>query len=178
MFQKHCSVRTMDGETIREGGAIGTRSPYDCFMTMFPFEHLVLTKELTHERLLKSGKNGTSISELLRFFGILMLMTRFEFGNKLDLWSTEHSSKYVPAPCFGKTGMGRDRFVDILKCIRFSRQPDEQGELLSVQWRWSLVQALLMLLTNIERHKLSLLSLYASKNLYHVGTAWVGTGSK
>ena len=82
-------------------------------MAMLPFDHPVQFKNLAHDRLLEHGKKGTSVSEVLRFFGLLMLMTRFELGNKLELWSTEPSSKYIPAPCFGKTGMGGDRFVDI-----------------------------------------------------------------
>ena len=146
-------VRTFDGETIREGGGIGSGSPYDCFMAMFPFNHLVRIRELTHERLLQHGKKGTSVSEILRFFGILVLMTRFEFGNKLDLWRTEPSSKYTAAPCFGRTGMGRDRFVDILRHVRFSWQPDTQGELTSVQWRWALVEEFVdSINSHIEQH--------------------------
>ena len=93
-------VRSFDGETIREGGGIGSRSPYDCFMAMLPFDHLVQIKNITHDRLLEHGKKGTSVSEVLRFFRILMLMTRYEFGNKLELRSTEPSSKYIPTPCF------------------------------------------------------------------------------
>lgn len=43
-------------------------SPYDLFMSMFPFEHLVLVKDLTHERLLQRGMPGTSVAELLPLF--------------------------------------------------------------------------------------------------------------
>lgn len=99
----------------------------------------MLIRDLTHEKLLALGKQGTSVSEILRLFGIMVLITRFEFGKKGDLWKTEPSSKYLPPPCFGKTGMSRDRFNDLLRCIRFSRQPERQGDLSSVKWRWALV---------------------------------------
>ena len=52
------------------------------------------------------------MAKALRFQGVVMLVTRFEFGKRDELWSTM-GSKYMPAVEFGKTVMGRDRFKEI-----------------------------------------------------------------
>ena len=58
---------------------------------------------------------------LIKFFGIIILGTRFEFLSRSDLWSTESVSRFVEAPKFGEmTGMSRNRFDKICRCIRFS----------------------------------------------------------
>jgi hypothetical protein len=37
-----------------------------------------------------------SVGELLRVFGLVVLMTRFKFGKRHDLWKTSQTSKYIP----------------------------------------------------------------------------------
>lgn len=86
----------------------------------FPVGHLQKIQKLTAERLQTEGKSGTTTTAILRFFGVLVLMTRFEFSRKQDLWNTNSDNKYLPAPCFGNTGMSRNCFFDIMHCIRFS----------------------------------------------------------
>ena len=79
--------------------------------------------------------------EVLKFFGILILVTRFEFGKKRDLWKKRSQNPYIPAPNFGdKTSMSRDRFFALLSNIKFSKQPLEQGDMRSTHFRGALVQ--------------------------------------
>ena len=68
-------------------------------------------------------------------------MTSFEFTSWwVSLWSSTAPMKYWPAPHFGLTGMSRNRFDDLFRCIRWSRQPSERPEdLSSEQYRWMLV---------------------------------------
>ena len=53
---------------------------------------------------------------MIKWFGIIILATRFEFGYRASLWSTFYKSKYSSAPYFGITGMNRRRF-DIISFV-------------------------------------------------------------
>ena len=64
------------------------------------------------------------MAEALRFQGGVRLATHFEFGKWDELWSTV-GSKYMPDVKFGKTGMGCDRFKEILSAQRYSKQLTE-----------------------------------------------------
>ena len=82
---------------------------------MFPplqFQDMVRLKNL---ELTTKNTPPTTIGEILKWIGILILATRFEFGHQQSLWSTSTTgtNKYIPAACFGRTGMSRNRF-DIL----------------------------------------------------------------
>ena len=63
-------------------------TPYDFFMWMFPLEHLGLIVNHTNKKLNNRGLPVTSRGEVLRYFGILLLMNRYQFGNRRDLWSS------------------------------------------------------------------------------------------
>jgi Transposase IS4 len=55
----------------------------------------------------------TSSSELLKLFGILILMTKFEFTSRASFWLTMAWSMYQPTPQFGLTGMSKHMFEDL-----------------------------------------------------------------
>ena len=116
--------------------------PFDFFMAVFPSSQLKLMVEETSANLAAKGHPQTTRGEVLKFFGVLLLITRFEFGDRRDLWSTRSSSKYIPAAAFGeKTGMSRDRFELILQQLVWSRQPAERPEGMSHEaYRWMLVE--------------------------------------
>ena len=94
-------------------------SRLDFFMLMFPPNHLLKIFQLTNTQLAKVRQKETNRQEILKFFGILVLMTRFEFGSRASLWSTFAPSKYVPAAHFGKTCMFRPSFYFFFCCIFF-----------------------------------------------------------
>jgi len=145
------SVHTAAGETFREGSDPSKSfSRLDYFLIMFPIKELNHIVALTNENLRhRNGQEGnnnvvlhrpTTAGEILKFFGIVILATRFEFGRRSDLWSTTASSKYVPAPNFGSTGMPRQRFDLLFSTIRFSAQPKTRPEsVTSEQYRWMLI---------------------------------------
>ena len=180
VHKRYWHVRSPSGDYLGADCGGHRFTPYDCFMSMFPNNHLRLIVELTTAALQRIGRAGSSANEILRFFGVLILPTRFEFGSKTSLWNTTRSSKYIPAPEFGRTGMGRDRFFDILRCIRFSYQPPEQGERSSVQYRWMLVQDFV---DAINKHRLAYE--YPSESIcvdesisrwYELGDNWIDIG--
>ena len=104
---------------------------------MFPYEQLKAMVELTNVALQKLNDKATSAGELLKFFGVVLLGTRFEFGKRNSLWSESSQNPFIPAPCFGKTGMSRNRFNLLWSKVEWSYQPAEHtaGQS-SVQYRW------------------------------------------
>jgi hypothetical protein len=126
-------------------------TPFDCFMAMFPKKQLEEMVNATSLELEIYNKGPTSTGEMLKFFGVLILATRFEFGTRASLWNTTSSSKYIPAPCFGKTGMSKNRFDDLWKCLVWSKQPKERPEDMSHEaWRWMLVEGFVK---NFNNHR-------------------------
>jgi hypothetical protein len=70
----------------------------------------------------------------------LILMTRFEFQSRASLWQTAAPSKYIPPAKFGSTGLPRQRFDGLFRCLRFSHQVDVRPpNMPSEDWRWSKV---------------------------------------
>ena len=86
----------------------------DLFLLMYPPDHLIKIINLTNQNLPKIGTYKMTKGTLIKFFGIIILGTRFEFSSRSDLWSTESVSRFVEAPRFGeKTGMSRNMFDEI-----------------------------------------------------------------
>jgi hypothetical protein len=52
---------------------------------MLQYAHLGEIARLTNIRLLQQKRALISVGQLLEFFGILVLMTRFEFGKRHNL---------------------------------------------------------------------------------------------
>ena len=103
---------------------------------LFPPEQLQLIIQLTNNELAMARKNYTTAGEIVKFFGVMLLVTQFEFRSRASLWSNTSTNKYIPAPLFGLTGMPRKRFDDLWMCIRFSDQPRNcPSEMTSEQYR-------------------------------------------
>jgi Transposase IS4 len=104
------SIGTISVETIVEGDDSGSFDPprrlYDYFMAVFLPDHLLRMVRLTNERLITKKRPCMTAAELLKFIGVLILGTRFEFGSRADLWKTEATSRLFNSPAFGReTGM-------------------------------------------------------------------------
>ena len=107
---------------------------------LFPPQQLRLILQLTNNELAMARKNYTTAGEIVKFFGVMLLVTRFEFGSRASLWSNVTTNKHIPAPLFGLTGMPWKRFDDLWMCIRFSDQPcNRPSDMTSEQYRWRLV---------------------------------------
>ncbi len=66
--------------------------------------------------------HSTTPGEILNFFGVLVLMMRFQFGNRAALWKNSGMNKYMPGTIFGRF-ISRHRFETLQRCIRFGRTP-------------------------------------------------------
>jgi hypothetical protein len=124
------SIRNVIGHSHGPGSdSRKSFSRLEYFLLMFPPDQLAAIVTLTSENLLLKSKAPTTPGEVLKFFGVLILVTRFEFSSRSSLWSNTAPSKYQPAPSFGKTGMSRHRFDLLMSAIRFSRQPPVRPDL-------------------------------------------------
>ena len=99
-------VKNLFGEDVYPSSPASlAMSRLDFFLLMFPDDQLTTMLDLTNRELRKKNIADLTIKELLMFFGLLILSTRFEFGSRAELWSSTAPSKYRPAPAFGKCGM-------------------------------------------------------------------------
>ena len=136
------AIRPPIGNPIHERSVPMTTelSRLDFFVMMMPPQQINLMLRETNRQLEKHSFATTTRGELFKFFGLLILATKFEFGNRSSLWRTTADFKYIPAPCFGRTGMSRERFDRLWKCLRFSFQPDMRPETMSSEtYRWMLI---------------------------------------
>lgn len=138
--RKLWSVSNVTGQRISEGQGIGDMSPIDYFYWMFPMSHLGSIERMTNSELAKRGKPLTTISEILRYFGVVLLLSRHEFSSRKDLWSPTNSYKYIPSPNFARI-MASHRFEMLRCCIRYSYCATERDNESSdnSRNRWALV---------------------------------------
>ena len=115
---------------------------------------------------------------MIKWFGIIILATRFEFGDRSSLWSSVFQSKYRSDPAFGKTGMNSHRFDMLWRHVLWSHQPDVRGEGTSHEAHlWKLVEDLVTHLMSIA-HIYSFLPIsYVLMSPYRSGTGRVVIGS-
>jgi hypothetical protein len=133
-----------------------TMSRLDYFLCMFPPQSLLSIVWLTSRHLEILSRPATTKGEILRFFGVVSLATKFEFDDRRSLWATTATSKYIPAPLFGKANPSRNRFDDLWRCIRFSDQPSVRpADMTAEQYRWKLFHSFV---TKLNEHRASTVS--------------------
>lgn len=107
----------------------GKLKAIDFFLTVFPREQLQLMEQETNMALVFDGHPKITGRELLKFFGVLMLIARFEHSERAHLWRSQSRCKCIPASNFGeRTGVSRDRWNAILSHLAWSAQPPEGPE--------------------------------------------------
>jgi len=153
------SVQSPGGGVIQEGGDLlgpgQTRRPYDYFWAMVPMDQLTRMVHLTSSKLEARGMQPTDGGEVLKWVGVTLLATRYEFGARADLWATPARSKYTLAPAFGeRTGMSRRRFDALWSCMTFSHQTGGADDA-SKKRRWQLINDFIV---SINDHRASRVS--------------------
>ena len=102
------AIKTRMGYILGQGGDHqNSNSHLEYFLMLFPPEQLQLILQLTNNELAMARKNHTTTREIVKFFGVMLLVSRFEFGSWASLWSNTSTNKYIPAPLFGLTGCNR-----------------------------------------------------------------------
>lgn len=128
-----------DGKPMKEGDDTDEdRTLLDYFMAVFPPRALRRIIKETNYKLLAEKANTIDVGDILKFFGVMILVSRFEFGRRRDLWKLFSDSPYIPAQMIGETtGMSRNRFEEIWSCLTFSKVPDERpAGMSSAAYRW------------------------------------------
>ncbi len=82
---------------------------------MFPPKQLLAMVQHSNTQLDADTFAKTNTSEILEFFGVIILTTKFELTSRRSLWNTVATSKYWPAPHLGQTGMSKTRFEELFK---------------------------------------------------------------
>ena len=107
-----------------------TMSRLDVFLLMFPPKQLKKMVSYTNKELEKKGGDDLSKSELSKFLGLCILITRFQFSSRRNL-------------CFRLGQLSRMswcRFDQIWSCLRWSHRPQERPDGMShAAYRWVLV---------------------------------------
>ena len=96
---------------------------FEDFQLMYPTEQIELELSLTNENLKRKNWSETTFGELMKFCGIMLLMTMVWFQKRKELWNKRPSYKYIPANEFGMTGMTYHHWIELWHCIQFSYQP-------------------------------------------------------
>lgn len=60
--------------------------PLDYFLCVLPPDHLQKIVTATSERLNQNAQKEKTVGEILRFFGILVMISRVEFRERRTLW--------------------------------------------------------------------------------------------
>jgi Transposase IS4 len=101
------AVHLPSGIVLHAGQESCEYSALDLFLVSFSPSQLKEMRRLTNIQMRKQRYNEVTCGELLKFFGVLVLMTRLEFGSRASLWSTTSEFKFQPAHSLGKTGISR-----------------------------------------------------------------------
>ncbi|EEC46907.1 predicted protein [Phaeodactylum tricornutum CCAP 1055/1] len=93
---KDFGISTPVGEVLGPNSDIGGKySRLEYFLLMFPPKQLTTMCQLRNNALVQQNKHIITTGELLRFFGIVILTTKFEYTSQFQLWSTTALSKYI-----------------------------------------------------------------------------------
>ena len=142
VHKKKWGIRLHSGEVLYQHSDIQHMySPLDYFMMSFPNEQMELCLLETNKQLREKQKRETTVTELYKLFGIIILITRFETTSRARLWSTVSQNKYIPAVKLGAmTGMPRQRFDDLWSALQWSTQPKDRPQgVLHAEHCWMLV---------------------------------------
>ena len=133
------SFRGHDGGKWVQGDDEDSKRPLlDYFMTTFPpaaMRHII--KE-TNEKLKELNQDQLDVGEFLKFIGVMILTTRFDFGDRRELFRVKAMSPYIPPPMINNTsGMSRKRFEEIWASLTFSTVPKVRSSTMSsAEYRW------------------------------------------
>eukprot|EP00171_Calliarthron_tuberculosum_P008603 IDg8603t1 len=119
-------VASASGEYVCSGSAVDGISAMDYFLMIFPPAELGAMVRMTNERLLARSLLPNTTGELVKFFGILILSTRVQFGSRDSLWSNRKPGKNLLAHSFCATSIPRDKFNTLWGLLRLSNQPAQR----------------------------------------------------
>ena len=137
--------------------------------------HLSKMVLMTNEKLRMKNFDDAKAQEILKFFGVIILMTRYRVSDRRKL-REKSGFRHQKGPSFGDF-MARNRFDDLRPCICFSSDVEEGEKGASkAQRRSAPIQDFADESTNIELPKPLLLMSFALMKACLGGMGWEGLG--
>ena len=127
--------------------------------------------QLTNLKLVMNKNRTTTTGGMLNMFGVMILITWYEFTYRVSLWSTTVLYKYMADPYFGKTGMPKN--VSMTWCVILFRVNNQRYGLMIRAMRNKGGYSSTDLWTRSMNIYLSTLPLYIS---YEKGGHWINHG--
>lgn len=118
-------VKTAIDDVYHEGShRVSHLSRLEAFKMMFPTAQINTILRETNFVMLLNNPEATPLcrQELFKLFGVFLLITRYEFASRNDLWSSVAQSPYKIPAKFGKF-ISKNRFNELTSSLRFSNQP-------------------------------------------------------
>ena len=84
-----------------------------------PRNELKLIVTLKNVVILKNILTATTISDTIKLFGVIILITCYEFLSRHDIWSSRSQYKYIVTPAMVNKGLTRPMFDNLWSCIQF-----------------------------------------------------------
>jgi hypothetical protein len=97
--------------TVQSTGLGTNREIIDYFHAVMPQYTMQRLLKETNKELSDRDLEILTHTELLRFFGVCLLITQFDFDNCRDLWMMATGSNYMVPPNLAAMGMSRHRFT-------------------------------------------------------------------
>ena len=135
-------------ESIHQNDGL-RRSHLDYFLAAFPEHHWRFILAETNIKITTTFGNSQPLithGELIRFIGVILLISMCEFGSRRELWTENSDDEWdvLPKPRLGRF-MSRNRFEAIRQCLIVSKvvtsAPSSKTEA-NLQ-RWSVVDDLI-----------------------------------
>jgi hypothetical protein len=121
------------------------------FLMSMPPAQLDKELELMDANLKRLGKPGTSKRELLRFYGVIILISRLRPHDCRELWNGKSHSKYIIGQDLSRTGITRHWFDDMLTCWEVGECPKERPTDMEYStWAWMKIDCYV---TNFNEHR-------------------------
>lgn len=102
-----------------------SRAPFDYFISIHTQQQLLMILSLAFENLSLQNKKVISCGDAIKFIGIIILGTLFQFGLSRNLSSQTPLNLFIDAPAFGSmNSMTLCLFYELWYCLKFSKQSD------------------------------------------------------
>ena len=149
---------------------------------MFPPDVLRHIITLTNLQLSKRNLDKMDVAEFLRWFGVVLLISCYEFSMQRELWAARTHSKFLhPVELGQATGMLWQKYDNIWICLHLSFQLDTRPDNVpSEEYCWMLVDDFICFFNyNWASHFTPLDVLVIDKSIaqwYGLGGDWINVG--
>ena len=91
----------------------------DFLLEKLPRDELNLIVTLKHLEILKNILPATTISDIIKLFGVIILITCYKFPSHHDMWYPRSQYKYIGTPAMANKVLTRPMFDNMGSCIQF-----------------------------------------------------------